>query len=92
MTDGIERLNKKQTESKSKLKSNSSEPYFYIALVLKGTENQYLDLLKHVNNHNGAQIIYQCKSLTYLRVARDDHAKLSAVTADPVELEAYEAK
>ncbi len=61
----------------------SSEPYFYIALVLKGTEKQYLDLLKYLGNRNGSQVIYQCKSLTYLRVTRDSGVKTLVA---PVEL------
>jgi hypothetical protein len=56
---------------KAQTKSDSAEPHVYIALGLKGTENQYLNLLKYVNNRNGAQVIYQCKSLTYLRVTRE---------------------
>ncbi len=68
-------------------KSGSAEPYFYIALVLKGTEQQYLKLLKYVDQRNGAQVIYQCKSLTYLRVARDDHIKLKAVDPEFAVLE-----
>ena len=90
MNEGIERLSEKQKKPKNNLKSNSSEPYFYIALVLKGTEKQYLSLLKHVNNTNGAQIVYQCKSLTYLRVTRDDQAKLRVGVDDPVKLEVHE--
>ena len=90
MNEGIERLNEKEKKPKNKLKSDSSEPYFYVALVLKGTESQYLKLLKYVNNSNGAQIIYQCKSLTYLRVTRDDQAQLRANMADPVKLEVHE--
>jgi hypothetical protein len=58
--------------------SGSSEPYFYIALVLKGTEKQYLNALKYIDSRNGAKVIYQCKSLTYLRVARDDGVKCQA--------------
>jgi len=59
---------------------DSSEPYFYIALVLKGTEKQYLNLLRYVNKQNGAKVIYQCKSLTYLHVARDDGVKFKVAT------------
>jgi hypothetical protein len=70
-TEGTE-MNKKEQDS--------SEPYFYIALVVKGTEEQYLDLLKYVNNRNGAKVIYQCKSLTYLHVARDDFVKFNVAT------------
>lgn len=69
-------------------KSKSAEPYVYIALVLKGTEKQYLNLLKYVNNRNGSQVIYQCKSLTYLRVTRDGGSRVKAVEVLPsVELE-----
>jgi hypothetical protein len=69
-------------------KSDSAEPYFYIALVLKGTEKQYLNLLKYVNGRNGSQVIYQCKSLTYLRVARDVGGKHRTVRNSPsLELE-----
>jgi hypothetical protein len=56
---------------KTETKLNSAEPYFYIALVLKGTEKQYLNLLKYISTRNGSQVIYQCKSLTYLRITRD---------------------
>lgn len=80
-------MNKKQSEPENELKSSSSEPYFYIALVLKGTENQYVSLIRHVNKSNGAKIVYQCKSLTYLRVTRDDQPKLQTVTANPFDLE-----
>ncbi len=59
-----------------KKEMNLSEPYYYIALVLKGSEKQYLDLLKYVGSRNGAKMIYQCKSLTYLRVIRDDGVKI----------------
>ena len=62
--------------------SNSSEPHFYIALVLEGTEKQYLNLLKYVNNRNGSKIIYQCKSLTYLHVSRDDEVKFKPSTPE----------
>lgn len=57
---------------------NSVEPYFYIGLVLKGTEKQYLRLLKYLGGRNGSDVIYQCKSLTYLRVAREDGVKVQA--------------
>ncbi len=61
---------------------NSAEPYFYIALVVKGTEQQYLKLLKYINNRNGAQVIYQCKSLTYLHVTRDEGTKIRTATPE----------
>jgi hypothetical protein len=68
----------------NKKRVDSSEPYFYIALVLKGTEEQYLELLKHVNNDNGAKVIYQCKSLTYLHVERDDGVKFKPASPQMV--------
>jgi hypothetical protein len=85
-------LNEKRVKPRNKSRSDSAEPYFYIALVLKGTEKQYLSLLKHVNSGNGARVVYQCKSLTYLRVIRDDQVKLQAETAGSVELAVREVK
>lgn len=70
-----------------KVPTSQTEPYYYIALVLKGTEKQYLNLLKYVENRNGSKVIYQCKSLTYLRVSREDENKLKTATLD-LELEA----
>jgi hypothetical protein len=67
-----------------KNKSDPSEPYFYVAIVLKGTEKQYLSLLKYIDSRNGAQVIYQCKSLTYLRVTRDDGVKFRAAAPELV--------
>ncbi len=72
-----------QNMKRKEAKSDSAEPYVYIALVLKGTEKQYLNLLKYVNNRNGSKVIYQCKSLTYLRVTRDGGSKLKAVANVP---------
>lgn len=60
----------------------SSEPLFYIALVVKGTEKQYLSLLKYLGSRNGSKVIYQCKSLTYLRVSRDDGVRCQTVAPD----------
>jgi hypothetical protein len=56
-------------------KLNSCEPIFYMAFVLNGTEQQYVDLLRYVKEQNGAQLIYQCKSLTYLYVSREQPGK-----------------
>jgi hypothetical protein len=53
-------------------KQDSCEPYYYIGLVVRGTEKQYAQLLKYLGSRNGAQVIYQCKSLTYLHVTRTD--------------------
>jgi len=77
-------------DSKSGSRGNSAEPLFYVGLVLKGTEDQYVNLLKYINKRNGSQIIYQCKSLTYLRVSREDSTKLKALIAHPDELTAEE--
>jgi hypothetical protein len=65
-----------------KNKSDSSEPYFYIALILKGTEKQYLNALKYIGSRNGSQVIYQCKSLTYLHVNRDDGVKFQVAAPE----------
>jgi hypothetical protein len=70
-----------------KKEQNSSEPYFYMAFVLKGTEKQYLRLLKYVSGRCGAKVIYQCKSLTYLKVVRDDGVRMKA-TIPEYEIEA----
>jgi hypothetical protein len=73
LTEGINVKNSKQPIK------DSAEPYYYVALVIRGTEKQYLNLLKYVNNRNGAQIIYQCKSLTYLRVHKDEGVNIKDV-------------
>ncbi len=62
-------------------KQDSSQTLYYIALVIKGTEEQYQDVLSYVNAKNGAKVIYQCKSLTYLHVDRDKGLK--SRTASP---------
>jgi hypothetical protein len=62
--------------------SGSVEPYFYVALVLRGTEKQYLNALKYLQSRNGAHVIYQCKSLTYLRVVREDGVQLVAAAPE----------
>ena len=67
-------MKNKETESKS------AEPFYYIALVLKGSEKQYVNLLKYVNNRNGAKVIYQCKSLTYLHVEKNEGVKFAVET------------
>ncbi len=77
---------KKSSVNSKRMKSNSAEPYFYVGIVLKGTEKQYVNLLKYINGRNGSQIIYQCKSLTYLRISRDN-PKLTMAVADPEEIE-----
>ncbi|MEM2098875.1 MAG: hypothetical protein QXU99_03905 [Candidatus Bathyarchaeia archaeon] len=73
---------------KKETKTNTIEPYYYVAIVLKGTEKQYLNLLKYLKNRNKAQLIYQCKSLTYLRVTRDTSTHIGAVSLEkPIEAE-----
>lgn len=81
---------KKVSVNPKNQKLDSSEPYYYVGIVLKGTEKQYVNLLKYVNGRNGSRIIYQSKSLTYLRITRDDPAKLKAIIMDPDELAASE--
>ncbi len=62
--------------------TNPTDPLYYVALVLKGTEQQYLNLLKYINKRNGAQVIYQCKSLTYLHVTREDGIKIKTTASE----------
>ncbi|MCW4034615.1 MAG: hypothetical protein NWF03_04555 [Candidatus Bathyarchaeota archaeon] len=54
---------------------DKDEPFFYMAFVLKGTSDQYLDLLKYAKKQNGAKIIYQNRSLTYLYISNEDPTK-----------------
>jgi len=56
-------------------KLDPEEPLFYMAFVLKGTEQQYLNLLRYIKRRNRAQMIYQCRSLTYLYITREDPQK-----------------
>lgn len=66
---------------------DKDEPFFYMAFVLKGTSDQYLDLLKYAKKQNGAKIIYQNRSLTYLYISNKDPTKSRKVvpelTAEP---------
>jgi hypothetical protein len=39
--------------------ADKDEPFFYMAFVLKGTADQYLDLLTYAKKQNGAKTIYQ---------------------------------
>lgn len=61
---------------------DSSKPLFFVGLVLKSSERQYLDLLRYLSNRNGTSVIYQCKSLTYLHIVRGDGVKLQAAPVD----------
>lgn len=69
-------------------KPNSYEPMFYMAFVLNGTEQQYVDLLRYVKEQNGAQLIYQCRSLTYLYISREQPEKhrmhVSPIPPEPI--------
>ncbi|MFA5364933.1 MAG: hypothetical protein WC325_07125 [Candidatus Bathyarchaeia archaeon] len=51
---------------------DEDEPFFYMAFVFKGTTDQYIDLLKYAKKQNGAQVIYQNRSLTYLYITNKD--------------------
>ncbi len=77
-------VKRKKEQTVKKEEPSSAEPLFYVALVIKGTEKQYLNLLKYVNNRNGSKIIYQCKSLTYLHVSRDDGVKFRPESSELV--------
>jgi len=70
---------KKVSVNSKRIESGSAEPFFYVGLVLRGTERQYVNLLKYINARNGSRVIYQSKSLTYLRIAREDSVKVQAV-------------
>ena len=61
--------------------ADKDEPFFYMAFVLKGTADQYLDLLKYAKKQNGAKIIYQNRSLTYLYISNKNPKK--SKTAPP---------
>jgi len=73
---------KKVSVNSKRIESGSAEPFFYVGLVLRGTERQYVNLLKYINARNGSRVIYQSKSLTYLRIAREDSVKVQAVVVE----------
>jgi hypothetical protein len=73
---------KKVSVNLKRIESGSAEPFFYVGLVLRGTERQYVNLLKYINARNGSRVIYQSKSLTYLRIAREDSVKVQAVVVE----------
>ena len=62
---------------------DKDEPHFYMAFVLKGNADQYLDLLKYVKKQNGAKLIYQNKSLTYLYVSNQDPKQTANASPQP---------
>ena len=55
--------------------SDSAQPLFFMAFILQGTEQQYLDLLKYVQKWNQARLIYQKRSLVYLYVTDKEPVK-----------------
>lgn len=59
-----------------------TEPLYYVGMVLKGTEEQYLNLLRYIEKH-GIQLIYQCKSLTYLYIVRENQQILTIKVNNP---------
>lgn len=59
--------------------ADKDEPFFYMAFVLKGTADQYLDLLTYAKKQNGAKIIYQNRSLTYLYISNKNPKKSKTV-------------
>ena len=73
----IRQLNERRKERLKAGKgiTDEDEPFFYMAFVLKGTSQQYLDLLKYAKKQNGAKIIYQNRSLTYLYISNKDPKK-----------------
>ena len=63
-------------------------PFFYMAFVLKGTSQQYLDLLKYAKKQKGAKIIYQNRSLAYLYISNKDPKKYKMAPPEfPAELD-----
>ena len=65
---------------------DKDEPFFYMAFVLKGTSEQYLDLLSYAKKQNGAEIIYQNRSLTYLYISNKNPKKSKMTPELPVKL------
>jgi len=64
--------------------ADKDEPFFYMAFVLKGTAKQYLDLLRYAKTKNGAKIIYQNRSLTYLYITNKDPKKNEPASTESV--------
>lgn len=72
---------------------DKDEPFFYMAFVFKGTADQYLDLLKYAKKQNGAKIIYQNRSLTYLYITNKEPRKTKTVPPQfPAELDSPRKK
>ena len=74
--EGMNEMKKKQPIG------DKDEPFFYMAFVMKGTSDQYLDLLKYAKKQNGAKIIYQNRSLTYLYISNEDPTKMKTVVPE----------
>jgi hypothetical protein len=79
---------RKERLKADKIIEDKDEPFFYMAFVLKGTADQYLDLLTYAKKQNGAKIIYQNKSLTYLYISNKNPKKSSTAPPEfPAELD-----
>jgi hypothetical protein len=79
---------RKERLKADKIIGDKDEPFFYMAFVLKGTADQYLDLLTYAKKQNGAKIIYQNRSLTYLYISNKNPKKSSTAPPEfPAELD-----
>ncbi len=79
---------RKERLKADKIIEDKDEPFFYMAFVLKGTADQYLDLLTYAKKQNGAKIIYQNRSLTYLYISNKNPKKSSTAPPEfPAELD-----
>jgi hypothetical protein len=79
---------RKERLKADKIIEDKDEPFFYMAFVLKGTADQYLDLLTYAKKQNGAKIIYQNRSLTYLYISNKNPKKSNTAPPEfPAELD-----
>jgi hypothetical protein len=79
---------RKERLKADKIIEDKDEPFFYMSFVLKGTADQYLDLLTYAKKQNGAKIIYQNRSLTYLYISNKNPKKSSTAPPEfPAELD-----
>ena len=62
-------------------KTDSTESQFYTALIMRGTEKQYKNLLKYIHSHNGAKVFYKCKRLVSVNVTPDN--SVTFATSEP---------
>jgi len=75
--NALEQMKERVKEMKKDI--DSDEPLFYMAFVVRGTGQQYLNLLEYIKKQNGGKIIYQCRSLTYLYISKTDPKKWQSV-------------